>query len=106
MIELWAVLTPILLVDVVNPVLFAFLVYAAGTHRPVANSTAVLLGHTASYLIVGLVLAVGLEQFEARLSTPKPIDFAIELFIGLVLLWIVIRLRKSTGNQPETDRKR
>jgi len=105
MIELWTVLTPILLADVVNPVLFAFLVYAAGTDRPVANSTALLLGHTAAYFIVGILLALGLEQLEDRLSAPKPVDFVFELFIGLLLLWIALRNRKNAGEQPAADTK-
>jgi len=55
MLQLWAVLIPILLTDIVNPVLFAFMVYAVGTDRPVSNSIAALLGHTAAYLTFGLV---------------------------------------------------
>ena len=46
--EVWTVLFPILLTDVVNPVLFAFLVFAAGTPRPVLLSSFMLLGHTAA----------------------------------------------------------
>jgi len=105
MIELWAVLAPILLADIINPVLFAFLVYAAGTSRPVSNSTALLLGHTLAYFIAGIVFAIGLEQFEHRLANPEPVDFAFELFIGLLLLWIAIRSRSNTGKQPEADTK-
>jgi hypothetical protein len=43
MLDLWAVLIPILLADIVNPVLFAFMVYAVGTDRPLGNSIAALL---------------------------------------------------------------
>lgn len=60
MLDLWAVLIPILLADVVNPVLFAFMVYmvyAVGTDRPLSNSISALLGHTAAYLSFGIVLA-------------------------------------------------
>lgn len=46
MLGLWAVLSPMLLADVVNPVLFAFMVYAVGTERPLGNSISALLGHT------------------------------------------------------------
>jgi hypothetical protein len=49
MSDIWPSLVPILLADVVNPVLFAFMVYAAGTDRPIANSSALLLGHTVAY---------------------------------------------------------
>ncbi len=41
MTELLAVITPLLLIDALNPVLFALLIYAAGTARPVANSSAI-----------------------------------------------------------------
>ena len=56
--ELWAVLLPILLTDVVNPVLFAFMVFAAGSVRPVTNSASMLLGHTLAYFGAGIVLAL------------------------------------------------
>ena len=105
MIELWAVLAPILLADIVNPVLFAFLVYAAGTSRPVANSSALLLGHTAAYFIAGMLLALGLEKIDNRLANPEPVDFIVELFIGLVLLWLVMRSRNTKAKQPEVATK-
>ena len=38
--ENWGMLLPILLSDVINPVLFAFMVYAAGCSRPVLSSGA------------------------------------------------------------------
>lgn len=103
--ELWIVITPILLADIVNPVLFAFMVYAAGTSRPIINSTALLAGHTVAYFSAGIVFALGLEQLEVRLANPKPVDFAIELFIGLLLLWIAIRSRNKSANEPDTDDK-
>ena len=66
--ELLSILTPLLLVDVLNPVLFAALVFAAGAPRPVANSAALLLGHTLAYAApFALVpLAVGLMGSRAR----------------------------------------
>jgi len=71
MFELWMTLIPILIADVVNPVLFAFLVYAAGTNRPVVNSCAVLLGHTLAYFGAGVVIAIGIEQISEHLSNPQ-----------------------------------
>jgi hypothetical protein len=35
----------LLISDVLNPVLFAFMVYAVGTPRPVLTSSVMLLGH-------------------------------------------------------------
>lgn len=86
MTDLWVILIPLLVADVVNPVLFAFMVYAAGTKQPVSNSIAVLIGHTVAYFSVGIVLALGIDQITDRLANPKQIDFVIELIIGILLL--------------------
>ncbi|WP_339735971.1 GAP family protein [uncultured Gimesia sp.] len=88
MFELWMTLIPILIADVVNPVLFAFLVYAAGTNRPVVNSCAVLLGHTLAYFGAGVVIAIGIESISNRLSNPQQIDYIIGFVIGVILLWV------------------
>jgi hypothetical protein len=75
--EVWTVLFPILLTDIVNPVLFAFMVYAAGTGRPVLLSSSMLLGHTAAYFSAGIVLALFMESIATRLANPRMIDFVI-----------------------------
>ncbi|MBT8047459.1 MAG: hypothetical protein HKO99_10360 [Xanthomonadales bacterium] len=99
--DIWTVLVPILLTDVVNPVLFAFLVYAAGSDRPVQLSSAMLLGHTAAYFSAGIVLALSMESIAAYLSEPHTVDFAIELVLGVVLIWLAIGSRKDTGQRPD-----
>jgi cytochrome c biogenesis protein CcdA len=98
--EVWTVLFPILLTDVVNPVLFAFMVYAAGGNRPVLLSSSMLLGHTAAYFSAGIVLALFMETIAARLANPRAIDFVIELILGLALLWVAFGTRKATGKRP------
>lgn len=98
-------LIPILLADILNPVLFAFLIYAGGTSRPIANATCLLLGHTAAYFSAGVVLAVGMDAISDRLSHPKTIDFYIELLLGVVLLyvtWLNIK-RHDTAKTPEDN---
>jgi hypothetical protein len=50
MIDLVPNLFPLLLVDVLNPMLFALMLVAIGTSKPFANSISFLAGHTASYL--------------------------------------------------------
>jgi len=97
----WGILLPILLSDVLNPVLFTFMIYAAGSKRPVAASSAMLLGHTASYMFFGVILAYGIEQLSTRLANPKTIDFAIEFVIALALLWLLLRTRKDKGKRPD-----
>lgn len=85
MIEIWAILIPILLTDVVNPVLFTFMVLGASTKHPIINSAAILLGHTFAYFCVGLLLALGLERITEYLANPTQIDFVIELLTGVLL---------------------
>lgn len=88
MTELWSVLLPILLADVVNPVLFAFMVFAAGSARPVITPCAVLLGHTLAYFSAGLILGTGVEWFTQRLQNPQTIDFIIGGIVGVLLLGV------------------
>ena len=101
MAELWATLLPILLADVLNPVLFAFMVYAAGTQQPLTNSSAVLAGHTLAYLGAGLVLLFAADSITARLANPQMLDFVIQLPIGIALLWAALRSRSDTGKRPD-----
>ena len=102
MSDLLIIIAPILLADVVNPVLFAFLVYAAGTDRPLGNSLAALLGHTATYFTFGIVLAVFFDGIVELLENPTPVDFGISLVIGLLLLWMAWRSATGSG---ETEQK-
>ncbi len=96
-------LFPILLSDVLNPVLFTFMLYAVGSNRPVATSSAMLLGHTAAYMISGVVLAYTLEKLSTRLNNPQSIDFVIEFVIAIALLWLVLRTRKDKGKRPDEN---
>jgi cytochrome c biogenesis protein CcdA len=106
MIELLPKLIPLLIVDILNPVLFALLVVAVGTSRPIANSTAFLTGHTASYFISGVIIALGLDRITDRLNNPLPVDFVIELLIGLLILWAALASRNgkaSADRNPERE---
>lgn len=104
MLQLWTVLIPILLTDIVNPVLFTFMVYAAGTDRPVINSIAVLLGHTIAYVIFGLALALAFDIIMDRLANPEPIDYGLSLLIGILLLWAAWRMRGDKQQQKPAPR--
>jgi cytochrome c biogenesis protein CcdA len=102
MIELIAGLIPLLIIDVLNPVLFALLVVAVGTSRPIANSTALIAGHTAAYFFSGVVIALGLTKITDRLNNPLAIDFVIELIIGLLLLWAALASRDGKASETRT----
>ena len=102
MFEIWTSLTPILLADVLNPVLFAFMVYAAGSKRPVLSSSAMLFGHTFAYFSAGIVLALGLEMIAERLANPRSIDFVISLIVGILLVWMAFKSSaQKEKKQPE-----
>jgi cytochrome c biogenesis protein CcdA len=99
MIELSPNLIPFLIVDLLNPVLFALLVVAVSTNRPIANSVSLLGGHTLAYFGSGIVIALGLEQITAWLSNPRPVDFVIELLIGLLCLWAALASRGGKASE-------
>ena len=106
MLDLLPAILPILLVDVVNPVLFATLVFAAGTSRSVANSTALLVGHTLAYFVAGIIVSVGIDQVADRLANPQRIDFVLSGLVGLGLLWMVVPTKKKgapKANEPEWE---
>ena len=105
MIELLPSLFPFLIVDILNPVLFALLVVAVGTSRPMANSVSLLGGHTLAYFGSGIVIAIGLEQITDRLSNPHPVDFVVELLIGLFLLWAALGSRGGKASEEKTPEK-
>ena len=99
--ELLLILFPILLVDVLNPVLFAVMVFAAGSSKPVVNSSMVFAGHTLAYFIAGIVIALGLEQITERLANPSAIDFGISGVIGALLVWAFFRMRGEQADAPD-----
>ena len=105
MTELWTILLPILITDLMNPVLLAATVYALGTADPYRNAAFLILGHTVAYLLAGFALAIGLERLLAMLQNPGPIDFAIELAIGLALLYVgfISVFGKTKPSKPEFD---
>ena len=101
MLILLAKLFPILLVDIANPVLFALMVFAAGTKRPVLNSSSLLIGHTLAYFAAGIAIAFGLEQISDFLENPRRIDFALGGVIGVLLVWAFFSMRG--GKKPDTE---
>ncbi len=101
--ETWLTLAPILFVDVLNPVLFAVMVYAVSTQQPIINSTAIVLGHTLAYFSAGIIIALGLERIINRLENPHHIDFIISLLIGILLLWVTFSSNKKTSQQQNKN---
>jgi len=102
MLTLLATLLPVLLIDVLNPVLFALMVFAAGTKRSILNSTSLLLGHTLAYFAVGILLSFGIERISARLENPQGVDFAASALVGALLVWTFFALRKNDAPEAAT----
>ena len=106
MFDLIPAILPILLVDVLNPVLFAMLVFAAGAGRPVLNSASMLAGHTLAYFVAGIGVALGIEEVAARIANPEPVDFVISAVIGIGILCMVLPTKKSgvpIQDEPEGE---
>lgn len=102
MIDLWTVLLPILLADVLNPVLFAFVIYAVGSERPFVNGAAAVAGHTLAYFVAGIVIALGLDRLADLLENPGTLAFALEGALGAVLLFVAaMSAGGSTSPAPE-----
>lgn len=95
MSDLLALLTPLLVVDFINPVLLGLLVFAAASDRPVLNSTAMLLGHTATYFVCGVAIAHGLERISGFLidywNNPPTLAFVLSIIVGLYCFYWVFR---------------
>jgi len=106
MFELLPTLLPIFLIDFLNPVLFAMLVFAAGSQRGIANSSALLMGHTLAYFVAGVAIAYGMEQIAGRLANPHRIDFVISGIVGLGLLWMLVQTKRDgapVADEPEWE---
>lgn len=96
MLELLPVLTPIVLVDIINPVLLAAVIYALGSKRPILYSKMILFGWLVVYFGSGVIIAIGLESIMQFLQNPRPIDFYIEAIIAVLLLWFGIKLLRPS----------
>lgn len=103
MLELWGILTPILITDALNPVLLAAIVYALGTTRPFVASSMMLTGHTAAYLVSGIVLALALDQIISVFENPKPWHFAAGGLIGIVLVVLAVASLRSREKPSEKE---
>lgn len=103
MIELWTVLAPILLADVLNPVLLAATVYSLGTADPVRNAFLLILGHALSYLVAGIVFAIGLEYLLSFLQDPGAVEFTIQLAISALLIYFGVLGLLSKAQAPARE---
>ncbi len=103
MSDIWVVGIPILLVDVISPVLLAATAFALTGSRPIANSCALILGHTIAYFVMGVLIVYGLAELLAPVVNfvvdgfvnPTRINFIIGFFLGVVLLGLAFKVSTS-----------
>ena len=98
MTDLLITLAPILLVDVLNPVLLAALIYAATRRQPVVNSSAMLLGHTLMYFSAGFLMSFGVDAVADRLSNPNRVDYTIGALIGAYCVYWALKPAKPASD--------
>jgi threonine/homoserine/homoserine lactone efflux protein len=106
MLELFPIILPILITDIINPVLLAAVIFSLGSNKPFLNSIFILLGWFSLYFFAGIGIALGLDAIIELLANPRPIDFVIEIVIGGLLcslgLSIVFR-KKPKQKEPQYD---
>jgi cytochrome c biogenesis protein CcdA len=104
MINIVFISLPILLTDIVNPVLLAAVIFAMGSRRPFINSWLILAGWLVVYFSSGVVLAIGLDAIMTFLENPRPVDFYIQLVVAGLLIWFGLRLVRD-NNPRKTDKE-
>lgn len=86
MVELSLILIPILVADVINPVIFAATFYVLGTSHPIRNSLLMLLSFFITYYLAGIIIAIGLESFSDAFELPNGFDYIVEIVVGIILI--------------------
>ena len=99
MTEISYILIPILITDVINPVLLAAVIFGLGSPRPYLNGWLILFGWFITYFVSGIIFALGLESIIAYLNDPKPFVFIIELIVGLVLFGVGFWMTKGDNKK-------
>ena len=61
-----------------------------------------IAGHTAAYFFSGVVIALALTRITDRLNKPQPVDFVIELLLGLLCLWAALASRDGKASEEKT----
>lgn len=105
MLELLTILAPIALIDSTSviPLALVTLINLLAGKRPYLTSSAFLTGLFVSYLAMALGFLFGLSAVLGRLNVwashrwnhPEPVDFAVEILLGLVLLFFGLKITEK-----------
>ena len=85
--QLMLFILPLLLTDMINPILFVGVVYGLGSQKHLLNGTLVLFSFFVCYFLTGLILAEGVEYLTQVLHLSEDWDYAIEAFVAILLLY-------------------
>ena len=99
--QLFFILIPILIVDILNPVLLAGTIYSLGSRHPLMNALGVLGSYLATYFLAGILMAVGLEQFENAFRIPPGFDYILELIVAALLFYFAWDQYRAGDRHPE-----
>lgn len=105
MTHLFIVLIPILLVDLLNPVLLAGTVYGLGSRRPVTNGCTILTSFFITYFLAGIAIALALEMFTELFRIPHGFDYILEMTVAVLLFYSTWNQYKDTDSHPEEQLK-
>lgn len=105
MFELLTVLIPIALIDSTSilPLALVTLINLLAGQRPYLTAAAFLAGLFVSYLVMALGFLFGLsavldvvnEWVGYRWNNPQPVDFAVEVILGLVMLFFGLKITEK-----------
>lgn len=99
--QLIIILIPILVADILNPVLLAGTIYCLGSRQPIINTLAVLMSFLVTYFLSGIVIAIGLELLEDYFHFPQEFDYVLELLIAALLFYMAWDQIKVGDRHPE-----
>jgi len=103
--QLLIVLFPILIADIINPVLLGGTIYTLGSRHPYVNTIAMLLSFLVTYFIAGLIIAVGLETFINEFHIPLYFDYILELIVAGLLFYFAWKQYRQGDQHPEEKLK-
>lgn len=99
--ELLIILSFILLTDAINPVLFAGVVYGLGSSHPIRNTLVLLASYFTTYFLSGLLIAEGLEFLIYWQHLPRSLDYVLEFFVAILLIYIAYTQYRAEEQHPE-----
>ncbi|MEX1012227.1 MAG: GAP family protein [Waddliaceae bacterium] len=101
MSTLIAILLPIVLIDMINPILFAGVIYGLGSKHPFVNGTAILVSFFITYLLSGILIAMGLDLVMEAYHLPPVYDYVLELIVAGLLFIFAWKIYHAPDAHPE-----